>query len=159
MTRKQRITKRRIWPALPPKGLRRKLDSGQQTDLAIAHLQNLDLISRGTATEDEVWHLVEQCLTWSRVAELLGLGQDEMAAQLEVATRVVERYGRTGKVGFSGVEYQAAKRGIDIMDELARLVDQPTASQACEWSERQVALLRAGKPIRRPEGREQGAAA
>lgn len=104
-------------------------------------MQNLDLISRGTASQDEVWHLVEQALTWSRVAQLLGQGEPEMAEQVTVATQVVQRYQRTGRVGFSGLEYSAAKRGIDVMDELARLVDQPTASQAVAWSEGQVARL------------------
>lgn len=110
--------------------------------LAIAHAQNLDLISKGTATPDEVWHLVEQALTWSRVAQLLGQGEPEMAVQVDVATQVVQRFQRTGRVGFSGTEYQSAKFGLDVMDELARLVDQPTASQAVAWSEAQVAGLR-----------------
>lgn len=110
--------------------------------LAIAHMQNLDLISRSTASQDEVWHLVEQALTWSRVAQLLGQGEPEMAEQVQMATQVVQRYQRTGRVGFSGPEYSAAKRGIDVMDELARLVDQPTASQAAAWSEAQMANLR-----------------
>ena len=140
MTRKR--TRRKVWLPMAPKGLRAPLFPETRTALAIAHLQNLDLVSRGTATEDELWHLVEQALTWSRVAELLGLGEPEMAAQLELATRVVERYARTGRIGFSGLEYSAAKRGVDVMDELARLVDQPTASQAVAWSEAQVAGLR-----------------
>lgn len=143
MTRKS--APRRVWPALPPKGLRRPPDPlwpETRSALAIAHMQNLDLISRGTASQDEVWHLVEQALTWSRVAQLLGQGEPEMTEQVTVATQVVQRYQRTGRVGFSGLEYSAAKRGIDVMDELARLVDQPTASQAVAWSEGQVARLR-----------------
>ena len=140
MTRKQ--TPRRIWQPLPPKGLRAPLFVQTRTTLAIAHLENLDLVSRGKATEDELWHLVEQALTWSRVAHLLGVGEPEMAAQLELATQVVQRYGRTGRIGFSGVEYQAAKQGVDVMDELARLVDQPTAAQATAWSEARIRRLR-----------------
>lgn len=143
MTRK--ATTRKVWPLLPPKGLRPPPDplfAATQTTLAIAHAQNLDLISRGTATEDEVWHLVEQALTWSRVAQLLGQGEPEMAEQVEVATQVVQRYGRTSRAGFTGLEYQVAKRGLDVMDQLASLVDHPTACQAAEWSEAQVAGLR-----------------
>lgn len=143
MTRK--ASTRTVWPLLPPKGLRPPPDplfAETRSTLSIAHIQNLDIISRGTASEDEVWHLVEQAMTWSRVAQLLGLGEPEMAEQVTVATHVVQRYQRTGRVGFSGLEYQSAKRGLDVMDELARLVDQPTACQAVAWSESQVARLR-----------------
>ncbi len=136
---------------MAPKGLRAPLFGPTRTALAVAHLQNLDLISRGVASEDEVWHLVEQALTWSRVAQLIDRGQDEMAAQLELATRVVERYGRSGRIGFTGLEYQAAKRGVDVMDELARLVDQPTALQATVWSEARVAQLRMQSTHKRSE--------
>jgi hypothetical protein len=87
--------------------------------------------------------LVGGVLTWSRAAELLGQGVPEMQAQLELATRVVERYGRTGRIGFSGVEYQAATFGVDVMDALASVVDQVTATAAAEWGELQVNKLAA----------------
>jgi hypothetical protein len=89
-------------------------------------------------------HLVEQTLTWSRVADLLGYRVEDMRAQLELSTRVVERFGRTGRVGFSGVEYQLAKLGIEVMDDLAEQVDQPTALQAANWSEDRIARVWAG---------------
>lgn len=125
----------------PPAGLRRMLTHQQITDLAIAHLQALDAVASGQATEDTLWDIVECTLLWSRVADKLGTGVDQMRAQLELGTRMVERFGRTGRVGFSGVEYQAAKVGIEVMDELARIVDQPTASAACDWAEAQVMRL------------------
>jgi hypothetical protein len=128
---------------MPPRGLRPKLTHGQVTELALAHITNLDLISKGQADEEVLWQMVAGVLTWSRVAELLDMGVAEMAPQLELATRVVERYGRTGKVGFSGTEYQVAKLGVEVMDALAEVVDQPTASAAADWSEEQVNLLAA----------------
>jgi len=132
---------RRVWVPLPPKGLRPKLDGNQLTDLALAHLTNLDDIASGRADSSVMWQMVEGVLTWSRVADLLEVGQEEMRAQLEIATRVVERFGRTGKVGYSGVEYQAAKLGVEVMDELAAMVDKPTAIAACAWSEAQTMKL------------------
>lgn len=134
----KRSTKRRIWVPLPPRGLRPKLDRQQQTDLALAHMVNLDAVVSGQADESLMWQLVEAVHTWSRVADLLGVGQDEMRAQLELVTRVVERFGRTGRVGFAGVEYQAAKLGVEVMDELAAIVDKPTALAAVAWSESRV---------------------
>lgn len=141
MSRKR--CQRRVLPALPPRGLRPKLQPDQVTDLALAHLTNLDLISKGKASEEELWQMVGGVLTWSKAAELLGQGIPEMQAQLELATRVVERYGRTGRIGFSGVEYQAAKLGVDVMDALASAVDKPTAIAAAEWGEREVNKLSA----------------
>lgn len=146
MTRKR--CHRRVLPALPPRCLRTKLQPDQVTDLALAHLTNLDLISKGQANEDEMWQMVAGVLTWSKAAELLGEGIPEMQAQLELATRVVERYGRTGRIGFTGLEYQAAKLGVDIMDALAISVDKVTAVAAAEWSELQVNKLAAQCPVK-----------
>lgn len=150
---------RRVTVPMPPRGLRPKLGADQLTDLALVHLQTLDEVARGKATEQTLWELVGAALTWSRTADLLDLGQDEMRAQLELATRVVERFGATGRVGFTGLEYQVAKRGVTVMDRLAELVDRPTAVAAAEWGEarlnelvarHQSARERATPPLARP---------
>lgn len=132
---------RRVVVPMPPRALRPKLATDQVLSLGIAHMQNLDDIAGGRGTEETMWHIVEAAFTWSYVADKLQAGVPEMAAQLELATRVVERYGRTGKVGFSGVEYQVAKLGVEVMDQLAELVDLPTAVAATHWSEAQVDTL------------------
>jgi hypothetical protein len=126
---------------MPPRGLRPKLDRGQLTDLALAHIANLDALARGSADSTTLWNAVEAAFTWSRVAQLLGAGEAEMAEQLVLLERVLERYQRTGKAGFSGPEYVLAKQGVDIMDELAEMVDTPTAIAACAWSEARVDAL------------------
>lgn len=54
---------------------------------------------------------------------------------------VVERYGRTGRVGFNGPEYQLAKHGVDVMDQLAELTDLYTAASAALWSEARVRAI------------------
>ena len=132
---------RRPVQALPPRGLRPRLDRGQRTDLALAHLVNLDDMVRGDATEELLWQVVEQTLVWSRVADLLQHRTDEMRAQLDMVTSVVQRYGRTGRVGFSGVEYQLAKAGVSVMDELAEATDKATAVEAALWADMRVAGL------------------
>ena len=132
---------RRPVQALPPRGLRPRLDRGQRTDLALAHLVNLDEMVRGDATEELLWQVVEQTLVWSRVADLLQHRTDEMREQLDMVTSVVQRYGRTGRVGFSGMEYQLAKAGVAVMDELAEATDKATAIQAALWAEMRVSGL------------------
>ena len=115
--------------------MRPKLTQGQLLDLGLAHLANLDALSKGEADEDILWQWVGGCLTWSRVADLLQVGQAEMAEQLALVTSVVKRYGATGRAVFTGPEYQLAKLGVGYMDDLAAIVDRHTAVQAVEWSE------------------------
>lgn len=142
--------KRRRTAPLPPLGLRPRLTSGQVLDLGLAHMSNLDTLAKGLGDETLLWQVVGGVLTWSRVADLLAARNpnytpavDEMRAQLELATRLVERYGATGRVLLTGVDYQLAKRGVQAMDELAEAVDRPTAIVAAEWSEQRVNRLAA----------------
>jgi hypothetical protein len=139
MTRKR--CARRPVPAMP-RWLRPRLADDQLRDLELVHLVNLDAIARGDADEATLWQVVGGMLTWSRVATLLGgLGADDMHAQLDLATRLVQRYGRTGRIVFTGPEYQLAKHGVDVMDQLARTVDRATAVEAADWSEARVQAM------------------
>lgn len=133
MTRK-RCNRRTVQP-LPPRGLRPKLAADQVRDLGLAHVVNLDTLARGEATSDTLWQWAGGVLTWSRVAEILGSGVDEMKAQLELVAVLVERYTRTGRAVFTGPEYQLAKLGVGYMDDLAEIVDRRTALVAAAWSE------------------------
>jgi hypothetical protein len=141
VTRKH--TPRRHVRPLPPRGLRPCLTRDQILDLGLVHIVNLDRIASGDADEDVLWDIAAAALTWSRVAILLDRGVPEMAEQLGLATRLVQRFGRTGRVLFTGTDYQLAKRGVDVMDQLAQVVDRPTAIAAANWSERKVAQMRA----------------
>lgn len=140
MTRK-RCNRRAIVP-MPPRGLRPKLARDQVTDLAHVHIGNLDDMAHGRGTVDLLWQVTGGVLTWSRVAQLLGRGEAEMSEQLDTMTSVIQRWQRTGLVRFSGPEYQLAKYGVAVMDQLAELVDKPTAVAAAIWSEEQVNRLR-----------------
>lgn len=144
MKRRRHVPTKAELLARLPRGMRPRLTSCQRIELGLAHTVNLDLIRTGEADEALLWQYVGGVLTWSRVADMLQAGQEEMRAQLEVATALVERYGRTGRVLFSGPEYQLAKLGMGYMDDLAEIVDQPTASAAATWAELQVEVLAAG---------------
>ena len=139
MSRKR--CRRRVWLPLPRRELRPKLSRDQVRDLGAAHITNLDLVARGQGTEALLWDTVGAVLLWSKVAEELQAGIDEMAEQVQLATSMVQRYGRTGRVGFSGTEYQLAKRGVEVMDQLAERVDRPTAVMAAAWSEARVQAM------------------
>lgn len=130
-------------PALPPPGLRPRLRRDQLRDLALCHLEALDSIARGDAKSATLWDFAGAALTWSKAAELMQIGEAEMTAQLELALSLIERYRRTGRVAFSGPEYQDAKAGVEIMDELAEIVDHPRAVIAAEWSEGRLQAIEA----------------
>ena len=130
-------------PALPPPGLRPKLRRDQLRDLALCHIKALDSIARGYATSATLWDVAGAALTWSKAAELMQIGEAEMTAQLELALSLIERYRRTGRVAFSGPEYQAAKSGVAVMEQLAEIVDHPRAVIAAEWSERRLNAIEA----------------
>lgn len=131
---------RQIRPALPPRGLRAKLNTHQIRMLGIAHWSNLDAIARGTADEATLWHWAGGAYTWSRCADLLQHEEAKAAMQdqLLVCAAVIERYGRSGRIGFSGPEYQRAKAACEWMDAISQHVDGHTALQAAEWSERHI---------------------
>lgn len=139
----RKATRRQVWCLLPPRGMRPRLARDQLTDLALAHLTNLDVMVKGQATEALMWQLAEQALVWFRAADLTGQMQIDMRQQLEVVASVVRRFGTTGRVGYSGAEYQTAKAGIDVMDQLADLVDQHQAVEAALWAEQALQNLRA----------------
>jgi hypothetical protein len=141
----------KVWVPMPPRGLRAKLTKSQMLDLALSHHSHLDTVAKGEGTETTLWQLVGAALTWSKVAELLQAGTDEMRVQLEIATSLIERYGRTGRVVFTGQEYQRAKAGLEAMDDLAEIVDLPTAVIASEWAEAKVNELERACKVKQME--------
>lgn len=139
---RKRCHRRPVTP-LPPRGLRPRLTPDQLRDLGLAHMVNLDTLAKGEADESTLWQWVGGCLTWARVADLLQVGQAEMTEQLALVTSVVQRYGRTGRAVFTGLEYQLAKAGVGYMDDLAAIVDRATAIAAADWSEARCAAMAA----------------
>lgn len=139
MSRK-RCHRRAIVPQ-PPRGLRAKLDAGQVRTLSLFHVVNLDAIARGDADDSILWDMARAVLTWHRAAELCGRGEPEMREQLHLVERLIQRYSRTGRVAFDGPDYQLAKAGLEVMDQLAREVDRQDAIAATEWAEREVNRL------------------
>lgn len=124
-----------------PRALRPKLTAAQRRELGLYHVSNLDAIATGQAEPPMLWDYIGSVLTWVRVAQLLDAGVAEMAVQLDVVTRLIERFGRTNRVAFDGPDYQLAKQGVAHMDDLADIVDLVTAEQAAVWSEIQTQAM------------------
>lgn len=135
---------RKTWPALPPRGLRPRLNAGQTRDLGMVHNINLDAIARGQGDVQLMWDWVASLLTWSRAAELLSdtAATAEWLGHLQAGEALVQRYNRTGRVAFTGPELQQARAAVRLMDETAERIDQATASRAAQWSEARLSALR-----------------
>jgi hypothetical protein len=140
---RKRCNRSRVAP-LAPRCMRPRLDPKQRRDLELVHLVNLDTIHRGEADEATLWQVVGGALTWVEVALALKLGEAEMDTQLALTTRLVEHYRDTGRIEFLGGDYELAKVGVDVMNELAKEVDRPTAIAAAVLSEQRLARMSEG---------------
>lgn len=130
-------------PQHNPLDLVEKLPDSDLVSLEIAHADALHELTLGQPTAQTLWDWVSNVLTWSRAADLMALGQDEMAEQLALCMSLIDRFKRTGRVGFSGPELHLARHGVDVMDALASQTTRAVARQAALWSEEQLARLRA----------------
>ena len=72
----------------------------------MCHRVNLDAVHTGHAEPAILWDWLGWALVRWKVAELEGAGELETQGQLEVATRMVERFARTGFVLFDEHDYQ-----------------------------------------------------
>ena len=126
-----------------PRWCRPKLEREKLQQIALMHIAHVDTVVRGEGTIDLLWDILEGILTWSQVAKTIDVGGPEIIAQIDLFQAVLDRYQRTGKVGFSGPEYQLAVTGTVHMEMLSQEVDQLTALRAAQWAERQVMQLKA----------------
>lgn len=144
-----RITHRTITAPSMPRWLRPRLTKAARQQLAVIQLQKLLDMDHGQADASTLLDMARDAFTWSRVADLLGAGQDEMRVALETTTRLIEHYGRTGRAEWpSRVLADAARLACAYYEDLAEIVDHETAKAAAEWSEQQVARLQAGLELK-----------
>lgn len=120
----------RLRRALAP----RKLPASKVSQISLYQHINLDAIANGTADSALMFDYVANALCWHRVAQRLGIGEAEMDAQLQVATRLVQRFKRHGRVAFDGPDLQAARLGVMVVDQLAETADEATAVEASTWA-------------------------
>lgn len=130
-------------PQARPADVLQPLPAADVLSLEITHADTLAEIAKGRATAQTLWDWTANVLTWSRAADLAGLGQEEMGFQLQLCLDLIARWKRTGRVGFSGPGLQLARHGVDVMDALARQVPVGIARAAAHWSEEQLARMRA----------------
>ena len=121
-----------------PRAAPRHLTDEQIKTVSLYHHINVDAIANGTAEPQMLWDYVGGVFCWWKVSRLLGLGEPEMDVQLEVATRLVDRFGKHRRLGWTGPDLQLARDGVVVMDQLAQAVDTRTAGIAAAWSTQEV---------------------
>ena len=138
----------------------RPLQADQVHKLSMCHHVNLDAICSGLAEPSMLWDFIGGVLCWWKVAQLLQAGGPEMNTQLARATRLCERWSRTGRVLFDGPDMQLARDGVGYMDQLAELVDTATAWKAAAWSQHEVERMEAAaQQMRAQQEQREGQAA
>lgn len=153
MSRK-RCHRRRVEP-VPPPGLRGRFTRADLVDLAIHMHSMVETVRTGQAHSRDLWPMLRRALMWSCVAELTGIGVAEMAQQLDMTRNVVERYERTGRVGYSGDDYRIACDGVEVVTQMAESVDLVVARRASDWADAQIRVI---AQLSRPGGRNDCAA-
>lgn len=105
----------------------------------------------GQATKATLWDWIETGLTYRQMMsyliedgteftpEAIGAVNDQITAY----DAVIERFGRTGRVGFSAQELLIARAAACVMDSLIELDRHGIADRAARWSIEQMRSLQA----------------
>lgn len=135
-------------------GLRPQLTVSDRVALGICHIETLDAIATGEADVTLLWDWIETTLTWLKAAELVRQGVPEMLEQFDLVIRVTERHQATRRVIFTGPDYQLAKRGVDVMDQLALVTDKASFAIAGAWAAAKTRAMQGASVPCEPTGAE-----
>ena len=135
-----------------PKFWRPALTESVKLDAKLTHWDLVTRISTGTATTDDLWDWIETGLTYSQMMRLLAEDGSEftdeamaaIAGQLDIYESVIDRYRRTGRVGFSGPELLTARAAACVMDGLIDMDRHGIAERAARWSIETMRRVRLG---------------
>lgn len=134
-----------------PKFWRPKLKSSQCLDAKVIHWDLITRFSSGTATSDDLWDWLETGYTYVRIMQLqIEDGREftpeavgAMSDQIDIYASVIDRFRRTGRVGFSGTELLTARSAACIMDGLIEIDRHGIALRAGHWAVEQMNKIRA----------------
>lgn len=138
-----------------PKWFLPKLTPAQTSSCKLAHWDLIGRITSGRATEHDLWDMVHTGLTYSELMRLLEQDGTEftdeakaaIAEHLETFPGVVERYRRTGRVGFNGEQLLAARAAAELMEQLIEMDRFGFAVRATAWATARVDAIRESNPM------------
>lgn len=133
-----------------PKFWRPKLTSRVQLDAKLIHWDLIDRFTKGAATADDLWDWIETGLTYSEIMRLLIEDGTEfteesalaIASLLDSHASVIQRYVKTGRIGFDYAELLAARAAAEVMDQLIEMDRHGIAEKAACWSTEQMQSIR-----------------
>lgn len=125
-----------------PKFWRPVLPASVKLDAKLTHWDLVTRISTAAATVEDLWDWIETGFTYSQMMQLLADDGSEftpealaaIAEQIASYEGVIDRYLRTGRVGFSGPELLAARAAACVMDGLIDMDRHGIAERAAHWS-------------------------
>lgn len=144
--RKNGRSPQKIRSALPPPGMRPKLDTAKIWAIAINMQSNVGELTAGTMDDSILWDFVGGLLTWKRVAQ--ELKYKEAYAVLHVvyttaAASAIVSWITKGVAKFSEDEAPKVYESLPWCEALAEVVDLLTATAAAKWSQSLVDQLSA----------------
>jgi len=119
-------------PPLVPRVFRKRLSAQRLAEISLVHHVNLDALMKGEDTA--LLNYAASVLTWRNVAHRLGVGEAEIAPQLELVESLLRRFAAHGKVMLDAADYKRARDGVIVMDQIAAEADMATAAWAAERS-------------------------
>lgn len=132
-----RTPRRPRWPKKPPPGLRPRLDRLKVLSTHLVHAENIAMIASGQGTQQTLYDHAHAVLVWLTLARDYHERYGTLAETLRVLEAayaavepLIERWQRTGRVGFTGPELQMAREATPHMDAMAELVDRDDADAA-----------------------------
>lgn len=137
-------------PAQLPKFWRPKLPASVRTTAQIVHWDLITRFTDGTAGAEELWDWIETGFTYSQIARLLAADGVEfdpealnrLAEQFNTYESVIDRFRKTGRIGFDADQLRIARAAAEVMDALIDMDRHGIAERAARWSVEQMAAMR-----------------
>lgn len=123
--------------ALPPPGMRPKLDTAKIWAMTINMQTNLDALATSTADEQIMWDFVEGTMMFLKIAQSRGHTQAHkvmIGVREDVVVPVLHRWCVEGNIDLRPHEVQIVQDSIAWAEALAEDVDVTTAKHASAWS-------------------------
>ena len=133
-----------------PKWFRPKLDADQISSCKVAHLDLISRFTSGVATEQDLWDFVHTGLTYSKLMSLLEQDGEQFTEEakstitehIETHDGIIERYRKTGRIGFNSDQLLSARAASEVMESLIEMDRFGFAAIATEWAMEKVLAIR-----------------
>lgn len=149
MTFAIRKRKTRRFEGQLPKFFAPKIPDSVATSAKIVHWDLFNRMVTGQADAADLWDWIETGYTYCKLAELHQEDGTEFTGaigildrQVDIFDAVLQRWKRTGKVGFSGPEMAIAREACEVYDALIEIDRHGLTAKAGQWAVQVMASIR-----------------